>query len=398
MADMFGAPIGISAAESDVRQNLGSALQVQQTLLAIDKAQAEKDLIPSQLELSRAHAKLYTEDARKIDIANQMQQQMLALSSSFSEKQAKQLIEAKAAQGQLATINDVPIAGQPLAANDPLARSKAWIQHLEDSGAPEILIAPLRNTLALDSQHYASVEHQKAQAEADQVRAQEGKRKMLSSQVSAVLANPSMYPQMLQAALSSPDSEVQSAAKLLPPVWNAAAKTALQYIKAAGEDSKVQDEHNLALSRETSEAALRSASTAAAMASVGVRKAREKEIQATTDYKQKYLGPLADATIASKEDLATAREATISARVAKEFQALPLDVKQQHVGGKYSIKLPDGSTKYVQAVGAGADGKMRFEVVSESAARSAVAKTVPSKAYPSAPAAAASDASDEGDD
>lgn len=72
MADMFGAPIGIGAAETDIRQNVLGALQAGKIL-------GEIEAQPADLELKKAHARLYSAEAGSKEMEYAQQKKLMEL-------------------------------------------------------------------------------------------------------------------------------------------------------------------------------------------------------------------------------------------------------------------------------------------------------------------------------
>ncbi len=72
MADMFGAPVGIGAAEADQRQNVLGGLQAYETVGKIEQQPAQKALL-------EAHAKLFGAEATAKEQEVARQQKLLEL-------------------------------------------------------------------------------------------------------------------------------------------------------------------------------------------------------------------------------------------------------------------------------------------------------------------------------
>ena len=352
MADMFGAPIGIEAAEASSRQNILGALQAQKTLGEI----AEQ---PAHLALTQAHAKLYGAEAEQKDIANKSAQQMLALSTSFSQQEAQAAIAGKAERGQVATFNDIGLNRQP-AVNSPTARLGNFISYLEKAGLPETQLLPLRKELADITEKTAIGDYRSSQAAEIQIKAQQEKAGRAASFAQAALNNPSQYPALLQQAMAGPNPPT-----VFPPVFNEAALTAIR-------DSGMKAKELLDLKREEASSkstrALQDSSAKAADARVGVSKERERLIKIQADNAAKFLGDGTQATIDLKKARTSSTQATQAAKEDKQYPALPLDQKQFMLNQGYTVK-----GQKVVYIGKNAGGEPVFEYAAANAAKKTLA-------------------------
>lgn len=351
MADMFGAPIGQGAAETDIRQ-------VAQGALLAQKALGEIGMQPAEKALKEAHAKLYEEEARQKEIANQSQQQMLGLSAGFSKQEAQAAIVGMGNQGKIATINDVGLNGQP-PVNSPLARQQRWIKYLEDQGAPEMMVAPLRKELAAETQHYAAAEHNIAQAAEQKAQAQKKGLERRAAWAMAIQKDPTQYPRMLQEALNDPDPEVQKRAAALPTVYNPRVINSIIYqgVEAAKQIDQEREERQA-----KARIALEGARTEAAKASTKLRGVRADIAAVDLDVAKKFRGPTAEATLQKKQQSVQADAAKADALDNKNFTGWPVDPKQFITPGK-GYKAPNGQR--VIYVGRDKAGEPQFEPASE---------------------------------
>lgn len=353
MSDLFGAPIGIAAAETDMRQNVLGALQAQKTLGEIGQQ-------PADLELKQAHAKLFGAEAVQKDLANQMAANDLALSQKFQQQEAQEKIATLAANGQIATINDVGQMGKP-APNDPAARLTKYIKFLEDNGMSETRLLPLRKELADISEKGAIGNYRNSQAAEQQQKVVQARANRQGQMATAALNDPSVYPMLLQQALNDPDPEIRAGAAKLPTTWGPTTARIMQAVRTQGMDTYKAAEVAIQQAKLKSEQGLATAQTANAQARTSLAQARTNLENEKLKLVQKYGGDTAEATLEQKRATTAAKKDLSAAKDSKDFPAMPLDPKSGLfvVGGRFT----DKQGRKLQMVGRDASGLPTFEPV-----------------------------------
>ena len=319
MADMFGAPMGIGAAEADVRQNVQGALLAQKTL-------GEIAAQPADLELKQAHARLYGAEAdlKAAEVANQKAMAELALRART--------------QGRTATTDDLGADGKPKSLAAPLER---LFNFAEAEGTNPMLTAGIAKKIAEIKQKEASAA---SSAETQQLNALKGQRERMemrgSFAAAALQAGPNGYAQVLQAAISRlPPDQAQELAKLpqtfaaAQPLLKAAVTESMQALDKVKLDEKaIQDK---------AQRARWDSANAASNQAVKTGQARESLIKERTEVLKKNGGEGTGASKEAREELTLSRRALRLARERKEFPPAPLDPGQRELNKTYTAA--DGS-------------------------------------------------------
>lgn len=349
MADMFGAPIGIGAAETDIRQNIQGALLAQKTLGEIEKQPAEK-------ALAEAHAKLYGAEA-ELKLGQAEDQKTLA-NLALEMQKAK----TDAANGKIRTVEDVGKAEQTSLA-EPY---EAMFNFATKKGVNPMVLSKIATTAAGIRQKEASAASQNAEALNRQYEASIKQARMIASAANAALNNPEQYPRILMEAAAS-GLPVQ----LMPQQFDAAALTAARDFGIKAEDRiKLQQQKTL------QEARIKrwGAANATDAAREKLLNLRADTLKEKLDLERKNGGVNAD-----RAELTATRKAAREAKERKEFPPAPLDPKERQIGKTYTA----------------ADGKTRFLWTNDPTTNKPVAMVVSS---PKAPAISTAATADEGDD
>jgi hypothetical protein len=333
MADMFGAPIGIGAAETDMRQQVQGALLAQKTL-------GEIALQPAQQQLTEAHAKLFGAEAEQKAIANRNAESMATLELRFQEAERQHVVEGKAARGQVATFADIGLNGQ-LPKNDPTLRLQRFLEFAERGGVPETQLLPLRKQLAEITEKGAIASYRNAQAAEQQQKVIKDKAELKGRMAVAALADPSQYQRILAEAIANPDPEISQAAAKLPPTWSPGTARILEAVRLQSIDTAKQAELALTKARDASTASLQRASEERAKASSKVADERARLIGTQADLLEKYGGTNTEAAIAAKKSSTAARNLATKAKEKVLYPDAPIDVKARKVDQTYT--LPDQS-------------------------------------------------------
>lgn len=342
MSDMFGAPIGISAAEQDMRQGALGGLQAQKLLGEI----AEQ---PDRARLTRAHADLYSAQAAEHS-ANALDQQKLA-----------ELATTMAAQGRVATVEDLG-PKTPRSGADYLEQFAGLAS---DKGVSVKTTAGLYEKAAVLRQREAAAGASAATEVVKKLDAQAKRATRVGELATAALQGQLQYDQarMLAAQEGLPidrlPQDLESARPLLQGLITSSmtAKDGLELKRKEAHD-KAQE----TLWRSTEAKNTATSKTAAA---------RTELISERTKLLRKNGGEGSPQQQAARAELTASRKALREARERKEFPALPLDPKSAaFVPGK---TFTDRQGRRLAYVGRDAAGLPTFELAPKGSAAAAPA-------------------------
>ena len=329
--ELFGAPIGIQAAEQNARENVLSAVKAQELL---GKIAAQ----PGEMAMTKAQTELYTADAaQKLEALNALRaQNRLAQDFADYERRAAPVVNAAASQGRLATADDVIAAGTPQASPN-VARLQRYLKFAEDRGISESTLTPLRKELSTILMQEGSAAHSNAQADADKARAAGLRSKQIAAWIAGVQQNPAMYPQALAEALNSADPLIRQTAAKLPTTYNAGL---VERMRRSGIDADKQRELEMKAAEDKSQKTLRDAQAAQAKANTSVAEKRAKLIGIQANAAEKEFGPDSTPTKDLKAAKTKALEAVARAKDAEKFPAAPASAKDYVLGKSYTA--PNG--------------------------------------------------------
>ena len=329
--EMFGAPAGIQAAEENRRANVESTLKAQELL---GKIAAQ----PGERALTAAHTDFYSaEAATKLEALNALRAQT-KLDADFAdyERKAAPIVNAAASQGRIATAEDVDRAGTPEA--DPnVLRLQNFLSFAESKGVPERLLTPHRKELSTILMQQASANHSNAQALEQTTRAQGLMLEQVASWVSAVQANPAMYPQALAAALNDKNPAIRQAAAKLPPTYDPAT---IERLRLQGIKAEDQQRLKMKKAEDESQRTLRDAQEKQAKVQTSVAENRARLIGIQADAAAREFGPGSTQTKELKAARIDAIKGTTAAKDAEKFPAAPADAKFYIIGKSYTA--PNG--------------------------------------------------------
>ncbi len=337
MADLFGAPLGILAAEENNRASTLSGLKAVEMLGAIAQQ-------PADLALKQAHAREFVAQA--------------------AEREAK-TSELQRLAGIHARVTGLPLTADQVDSKTGTAKQRDPAQELFDyadamktAGATEADVLPFIEKGAKVRQQLASASHAQAQMEEQKALAAKEQRKKLGATASALLASPQNYAQMMMSGQVDPEL-----AKNLPKDY-AMAKPILEFISRSAIEADKKEELRLNELRTKAAQASSAAATSVATARVSVLEKRGKILQDDVDHIGKVGGKYSPEVIAAKAADAQNKKSLAQARDAKMFPGIPVDPKFAEVGKSYT--LPDG--RRVTLVGKTRDGKYQVQPVAAAAA------------------------------
>lgn len=335
MAELYGAPVGILAAEANSRANILSNLNAQKTFgeIAMQPAKLEQEI--AQTEMFRAHAGLYRSQSATMETARTAEAEMLQLQQRFLQKERDkeelargELIAATEAQGRTATINDLPFGGS--AQGKKPTSLERFAAFAEANGAPPLVLASVFKDISKVAEQTAVGDYRAAQARKTDEDAQQARFKQLGGIALAAADNPRSYASIMM------DS---AARKLLPKELSGNYQTDAPVLRAIAQSSMTANEQidNKRLQAEADSKALRrTAGIAASNANVAASKVNVDLATERLAQLKKNGGDLSEATIEAKRAVTDAREAKTRADAAKASPAMPLNPKDVQVGKSYT--------------------------------------------------------------
>lgn len=305
MSGMFGAPIGISAAEQDQRSNILGALQGMEALGRIEQRPAQTRLINAQA----AAAEGELEEKR----------QLAELASNTAKARAA------AAQGHTLTVDN--LRPQPTSLASPLLDMLAMG---EKRGVSPGTLAPL-------AKQAAEIQHKEAQTAS--ARAEEVKRN-LDAQAKQL----DLYGSFAMAGLQGPQQYAQARMQMeaagiptgkLPADWRAAVPM-LRGIVTSSLKAKEAIELDMKKEQDAAQRARWGSANARDAEAVKTAQARTKLLKERTSVLHKNGGSGSKEETEAQKELRLARKAEREAKERKEFPAAPLDPEAREPGKTYT--------------------------------------------------------------
>lgn len=334
MADMFGAPIGIGAAEQDMRQAALGGLQAQKLLGEI----AEQ---PDHARLTRAHAELYEGQAAKA-----------RAEASDAEKLAQLSAEA-AVQGRIATVDDLD-PKTPRSGADYLERLAGLAA---DKGVSPKTTADLYTKAAGIRQKEAATLSAQATQQVRQLDAGLKRAERVGALATMALAGPEQYAQarMIAAQEGLPIDKL--------PQSLDAARPLLQGLISSSMSAKDTMEVKRKEIHDKAQKARWDSANARDSATVKKIEAQRDLIQERLQNMRKNGGNASQEAKNAADELAETRRALRAARERKEFPALPID--PESAAFKAGARFKDRHGRKLEYVGRDANGMPTFELVME---------------------------------
>lgn len=326
MADLFGAPLGIIAAEEGNRQNMLAGVQAQKLL-------GDIAMQPSEARYKDSLARLHSADALGKENEAAAAQQMMVLQQDFvrARQERDRLVDSAKAQGRDATIADLNADGRPKSQADAL---EEFADFAEKSGAPPLALEKTRKMIAEIKEKEAIGADHAGRAETQRWTQREKQTKLLSNTAAAAAESPANYLAILS------NSELRA---LLPQQltgdWTTD-QSVLKAIAEAGQDALARgrlEQRQL----EADAAQKRHASQNARDEAVIARtKEQERLTRLRANDLAKNGGPNSPEARAAKRAMTPAQEAAAKARDLKLNPPLILDPKSRVPGQTY--RLGDG--------------------------------------------------------
>ena len=326
MAELFGAPLGMMAADEQSRQNALVGLEAQKVMNTLA-------LQPSQIALNQAHTGYYgaqtAEANAKVEAANVMQR----LGAGFTaDQQLRQgVIDGAAAKGQIATVADLKGAGEKVSVAQPL---KDFAAYAAGKGAPPTVLEKIYGEIATIEEKEAQGLWRKQEA----LSAQDKTAREQRTEIGGIAAAAAESPQQYAAIMMNP-----ALRNSLPKELTGSYTTDRAVLRAIGQasmDANKQADNR----RQQAELEARQANFNAGQSKrdAAVTLADAQFLLTMERYENlvKNGQAVTDAGIEAKKAVTAAAKARTAAAADKAAPQLPLDSKARVLNKSYT--LPDG--------------------------------------------------------
>jgi hypothetical protein len=333
MAELWGAPNGIIAAEEMQRKNFLSGLEAQKVLLDVQEQPVKLDKMRAetlhQLTLSGLNQAQINEKQRVAEMQRAMTEASVAADAELAKRD--QLIAGAAVQGRNATVADLGKDGK-VPVNTRTARLEETIRQAEKRGASELDLVPLRKELSTILQQDASALHQTAQAFEQQALTRIKTQEELASLANYAKKGPRQYAEALQQAMQIPGVNLSR----FPPVWSPVVIPMLDAITSGV--LKEKDRIDLQIKQQQANAA--SARAAADQARAGtdamVASERVKLMQARRARIEASIGDGPGEVSEARRATTELKRQQIAAKDRAEFPQIPLDPSGISINRSYT--------------------------------------------------------------
>tara|TARA_R110000868_G_scaffold94340_4_gene260308 strand:- start:310 stop:1353 length:1044 start_codon:yes stop_codon:yes gene_type:complete len=328
MAELFGAPLGMIAADEQSRQNTLVGLEAQKVMNTLA-------LQPSQIALNQAHTEYYGAQTAEADAKVEAARVMQRLGEGFTadQQKLKGVIDGAAAQGKTATVADLKGAGQKVSTAQPL---KDFAAYAAGKGASPTVLEKLYGKIATIEEKEAQGAWRNQQVLSDQDKTARDLRTEIGGIAAAAAENPQQYA----AIMMNPDLRDR-----LPKQLTGSYDTDRPMLRAIGQasmDANKQADNR----RQQAEAEARQARFEAGQtkrnAEVALTDAKYLLAVERFELLVKNGQAVTDAGIEAKKAVADAAKARTAAAQDKATPQLPLDPGSRKLGQSYM--LPDGRT------------------------------------------------------
>lgn len=344
MSDMFGAPIGIAAAETDQRQVVQGALLAQKTL-------GEIAAQPADLALKEAHARLYGAEAdlKQAQVADQKTMQELAEGVAKARQAAR--------QGVVLTADDLRGAkGEPKSLAEPYEEMLALAA---DRGVSPLVTEKLAKDAATIRKNEATAASAQAEEKVRRITAQEKSLEMIGAGASALLeGGPANYARLKAGMIEQTPPGQPSLVGWLPMDY----ASAVPLLRAAVTQSmkakdKLRNDREAAM--QPVKKALYQAQTGKAVA--GTQLANQRYNLAVQKFNniKKYDGDESESAHEGRQSMNTRRDVLNYTVMNKEYPQASADPASWVDGKPYRI----GTTFFFARKGP--DGKMGYEEIKD---------------------------------
>lgn len=326
--ELTGFPAGVIASDANARANIGTVINAQ-------KALSDLEARPVELEYKRSLiAENYGQAAERQALANQRERAaadlelMRKLGVEANAREAA--IQAARVQGRDLTIGDVPPGGFS-ARESRAAPLQRMIDYARGRGAPEDLLAPLEAKASKVAHEEATTFNAQSEAEKRQLESVQKRADIVGTLAQAALKGPREY------ALA----RAQGLAMGVPlpeglPMNFEAARPILQQLVDTSIDVKERAE--LAIKKQTADAATSRAGAAHVSAAAAVRRADAYVATSATrrDILKKTLGEGSGSAEEARQALIEARKARTAATENKDNPPAPLAPSAAHLNKTFT--------------------------------------------------------------
>lgn len=342
MADLFGAPQGIIAAEEAGQRAALSGLQSLKLMREIEAQPAEAEYKSSLGRLHRAEA--MTKEAALED-----QKRLAGIHASIAQESAQHT----AVTGlPLEAVEVDPGTGRKRQVS-PAEQLYEYAEKMKRKGASQAEVLPLIKQAAQIDSAVSTATFRQAQTVEREAAARKQNREAVGAVANSLLSNPQTYAQMRLQGTGYPELDQN-----LPPTYQAALPL-LKTLRDAAMTPDKTEGLRLEEARTASTIATGRAQQAVAGARVDVLKQRSTLLKADIDHLEKAGGKYSPEAIQARQDKAKTDKLKTEATIAKTFPGIPANPTQGEIGKNYS--LPDG--RRVTVVGKTPDNKYILQPV-----------------------------------
>ncbi len=339
---LYGATAGIQAQQESNRQSLESGLNAQQKI-------GELAMLPAKYESAQATARLHTAQAESAEATasaerNLQLTQMRYLESRQEEDARKQLSDAAAGQGRLATVADLPEGGSIVKASQADELEK--FANFASKTMPPMALAKLRGDIATIKQREAAGASSNATAGLQQYKTQVAQFETLGNLAGAMSSSEASY----RAGMMGPQRA------LLPKELTGNYRTdapMLRMIEQASQDSIKRAKLNLDTLDSESKRRLDQSNQGRIAETITNLKLRGEQLKQDKTMATKSGGKYSPEAIELRRAQIANQKSLLEARNQRTAPPMPLDPSLIEVGKTYTGA---GGVKY-DIVGLDAKGK-----------------------------------------
>lgn len=324
MADLFGAPAGIIAAEEMGQRSGINALN---SLKLMGDIAAQ----PAEAEYKRGLGRLHNADAESKEQATADARRLAEIHANIAKESERQLAQT----GLPLTADEIdPETGKRKQVS-PAAKLFEYAEQMRKKGATPQDVLPLLDKAANIQSAVSTAAFREAQTVEREGAARKQRREELGAVANSLLSDPKIYAQMRLQGTGYPELDQN-----LPPVFNAEAKRVLEFLRDAAMTPDKAQGLKLNEARTNSQVAVGKAQQAVAGARVDALKALTQKRKLDVDNYGKTGGKNSPEAIQARADETADKKRLRQAKIDKAFPKLFVDPKQREVGVTY--QLPDG--------------------------------------------------------
>lgn len=328
MAELFGAPLGMIAADEQSRQNALVGLEAQKVMNTLA-------LQPSQIALNQAHTGYYEAQTAEADAKVEAARVMQRLGEGFNadQQKLKGVIDGAAAQGKTATVADLKGVGQKVSTAQPL---KDFAAYAAGKGASPTVLEKLYGEIATIEEREAQGAWRNQQVLSDQDKTARDLRTEIGGIAAAAAESPQQYAAIMM------NRELRDR---LPKELTGSYDTDRPTLRAIGQasmDANKQADNKRQQAEDEARQVRFEAGQAKRDAAVALADAKYLLTVERFEQLAKNGQALTDAGLEAKRAVADAARARTAAAQDKATPQLPLDPGSRKLGQSYM--LPDGRT------------------------------------------------------